>query len=97
MVAWTSEEYLADTRARKHGAYWMWGNPASEASVGLVTAASAQSAIDAEKARADRLAKALERQASNMAFVLNHANIGTWFDKFTTELSEDRAALQQEG
>lgn len=45
VVAWTNEEYLADTRARKHGAYWMWGNPASEASVGLVTAASAQARI----------------------------------------------------
>lgn len=63
VVAWSSEEYLADTRARKHGAYWMWGNPASSASVALVTAASAQAAIDAEKARADRLAKALERIA----------------------------------
>ena len=64
VVAWSSDEYLADTRARKHGAYWMWGNPASSASVALVTAASAQAAIDAEKAKVagqDRRIKALEK------------------------------------
>lgn len=110
VVAWTNEEYLADTRARKHGAYWMWGNPASEASVGLVTVASAQARIAdlearveylrgsrdghaahthsefearvAAEARADRLAKALERIAH---------------EKGVSNVAIARAALQQEG
>lgn len=37
---------------------------------------------------------ALRRQADNMAFVLNHASLPEgWYDKFTRELAEDRAAL----
>lgn len=56
----------------------------------LVTAASAQ-------ARIAELEKALERQAHNMAFLLNHAPIVQhWYEKFSTELADDRAALQQE-
>lgn len=52
---------------------------------------------DAAEARADRLAKALGRQADNMAFLLNHAPIVQhWYEKFSTELADDRAALQQE-
>jgi len=47
----------------------------------LVTAASAQAAIDAEKARADRLAKALERIAH---------------EKGVSNVAIARSALQQE-
>lgn len=37
---------------------------------------------------------ALSRQADNMAFVLNHHPLpDQWYDKFTRELAEDRAAL----
>ncbi|WP_295195092.1 hypothetical protein [uncultured Brevundimonas sp.] len=49
------------------------------------------------EARADRPAKALERQADNMAFLLNHAPIVQhWYEKFSTELADNRSALQQE-
>lgn len=44
-------------------------------------------------ARVEELNDALERQSDNMAFVLNHMNTEGWFDKFTSELSEDRAVL----
>ena len=50
----------------------------------LVTAASAQDAIDAEKARADRLAKALERIERSKSQTYGHLQ------------SVARAALQQE-
>ncbi|WP_421565611.1 DUF3850 domain-containing protein [Ochrobactrum sp. EDr1-4] len=45
-------------------------------------------------ARVKELEIALARQSTNMAFVLNHMNTEGWFDKFTSELSEDRAALE---
>jgi hypothetical protein len=49
-----------------------------------------------EQAEVERLRKALQRQADNMAFILNHAELGRWYDKFTRELSEDRAALSKD-
>lgn len=52
----------------------------------LVTAASAQARIDAAEARADRLAKALERIETE--YLLNHTS------KWVRETA--RAALQQE-
>jgi len=37
---------------------------------------------------------ALSRQGDNMAFVLNHMDTGTWGEKFTKELEEDRKVLK---
>jgi hypothetical protein len=37
---------------------------------------------------------ALRRQADNMAFVINHATLYAWADKFSRELEEDRLALR---
>ena len=103
VVAWTNEEYLADTRARKHGAYWLWGNPASEASVALVTAASAQ-------ARIGELERALEKTASDFREAAEaHDDEKTRANRLAAALhkiasvygvssiSVARAALQQEG
>lgn len=40
------------------------------------------------------LARALERQCDNMAFLLNHTSLSdAWFLKFDRELKEDRAFL----
>ena len=89
VVAWTSEEYLADTRLRKHGAYWMWGNPASSASVALVTAASAQAAIDEQEETIESLkrlvdqhydrATAAEARADRLAKALEpFARVARW-------------------
>jgi hypothetical protein len=44
--------------------------------------------------RIAELEAALTRQGDNMAFVLNHMDVKNWYDKFTTELAEDRAALK---
>ena len=61
----------------------------------LVSGPEAANLIERLSAERERLAKALDRQADNMAFVLNHAPVGKWYDKFTAELAEDRAALTQ--
>lgn len=65
VVAWVSEEQLAAHTDRPEsptgGRYLpVRKTRAGLFTQGLVTAASTQAAIDAEKARADRLAKALE-------------------------------------
>lgn len=44
-----------------------------------------------------RLREALERQCDNMAFAINHADLGSMHDKFQAELETDRAALAQDG
>jgi hypothetical protein len=44
--------------------------------------------------RIAELEAALTRQGDNMAFVLNHMDVKNWYDKFTTELAEDRTALK---
>lgn len=42
----------------------------------------------------EKLVEALERQCDNMAFVVNHAPIiQPWYDKFSSELEEDRQSL----
>lgn len=42
----------------------------------------------------DKVREASNRQADNMAFILNHAELPKqWYDKFTKELAEDRQAL----
>ncbi len=41
-----------------------------------------------------RLETALTRQTENMAFVLNHGDVRSWYAKFSAELTEDRAALK---
>jgi hypothetical protein len=46
------------------------------------------------KERIAELEVALTRQGDNMAFVLNHMDVKNWYDKFTTELAEDREALK---
>lgn len=43
--------------------------------------------------RERELEGALRRQADNMAFVVNHASLYAWHDKFVAELEEDRALL----
>jgi len=41
--------------------------------------------------------KALERQTDNVAFILNHVALPDhWYDKFKSELEEDRAALTKD-
>jgi hypothetical protein len=49
---------------------------------------------DIAQARIAQLKLALTRQGDNMAFVLNHMDVKNWYDKFTTELAEDRTALK---
>lgn len=46
--------------------------------------------LQAAEARAIAAEMALSRQCDNMAFVLNHANLHNWHDKFSAELAEDR-------
>jgi uncharacterized coiled-coil protein SlyX len=46
------------------------------------------------EARIAELEAALTRQGDNMAFILNHMDTRQWYDKFTSELAEDRAALK---
>lgn len=42
----------------------------------------------------EALKKALDRQADNMAFILNHVQLSDqWWHKFNNELAEDRTAL----
>lgn len=42
----------------------------------------------------EALVEALRRQSDNMAFIINHATLpDQWMDKFSRELTEDRAAL----
>jgi len=42
----------------------------------------------------ERLREALDRQCDNIAFILNRVDLPkTWFEKFDSELSEDRKAL----
>jgi hypothetical protein len=50
--------------------------------------------LRASQARIAQLEAALNRQGDNMAFVLNHMDVKNWYDKFTTELAEDRAVLK---
>jgi hypothetical protein len=48
----------------------------------------------AGQAHTDGLVAALTRQADNMALILNHFDVpAQWYDKFTQELADDRAAL----
>lgn len=43
------------------------------------------------------LTAAFDRQCDNMAFVLNHAALlNAYYERFSTELAEDRAALASE-
>lgn len=42
---------------------------------------------------APMLLEALSRQTDNMAFLLNHAEVGTWYEKFLAELVEDHVAI----
>lgn len=50
------------------------------------------------QAEVRKLAKALERQCENMAFVINHVTLpDSWYEKFQCELDNDRAALDQDG
>jgi len=47
--------------------------------------------------RLERAEKALERQTDNVAFILNHVALPDhWYDKFKSELEEDRAALTKD-
>jgi hypothetical protein len=41
----------------------------------------------------DPLWTALKRQCDNMAFIINHMDVGRWYEKFYKELEEDQAAL----
>lgn len=41
----------------------------------------------------EKLRAALTRQCDNMAFLVNHASLYKWHDKFLSELSEDRKLL----
>jgi hypothetical protein len=50
--------------------------------------------VDIAQARIAELEAALTRQGDNMAFILNHMEVKNWYNKFTTELAEDRAALK---
>lgn len=56
----------------------------------LSEAASLITTLTAER---DALAKALDRQCDNMAFVVNHVSLHAWYDKFKNELEQDRATL----
>lgn len=56
------------------------------------TCAAADRAIAAE-AKLSEMRSALERQCDNMAFIVNHASLYGWHDKFVRELEEDRRAL----
>ena len=49
---------------------------------------------DTALARIAELEAALTRQGDNMAFILNHMDTRQWYDKFTSELAEGRAALK---
>lgn len=46
-------------------------------------------------AERDALAKALDRQCDNMAFIVNHVSLHAWYDKFKNELEQDRPALSR--
>jgi hypothetical protein len=37
--------------------------------------------------------EAFNRQADNMAFVVNHCDLKNWYDKFKSELEQDRATF----
>jgi hypothetical protein len=54
----------------------------------------AQTLIEEKDERIEKLEAALTRQGVNMAFVLNRMDTRQWYDKFTLELAEDRAALK---
>lgn len=48
-----------------------------------------------QQAEIERLREALNRQGDNMAFALNNVTMPSqWYEKLTTELAEDRAALE---
>lgn len=49
--------------------------------------------LDEAADRIEALEKALTRQTENMAFLVNHASLYKWHDKFVSELSEDRKLL----
>lgn len=60
---------------------FMWGSAKErEANCDLISAAP------------DML-KALKRQSDNMAFILNHADVGNLYEKLLEELEEDRIAI----
>lgn len=49
---------------------------------------------DEHEAALETLRAALDRQCDSMAFILNHMSIPVaYYEKFTRELEEDRAAL----
>jgi hypothetical protein len=51
-------------------------------------------AVGELQSRVASMEKALERQGDNMALVINHAGLPQqWYEKFRSELEEDRAAL----
>lgn len=50
-------------------------------------------AVVAELPEVKALVEALTRQIENMAFVINHADLGTLYGKFLDELDIDRKAL----
>jgi hypothetical protein len=59
-----------------------------------ITLAAVIAERDAARAQAAALAEALTRQTDNMAFVLNRVDVAEqWFDRFGSELRDDRAAL----
>ncbi|MEN3145735.1 hypothetical protein ABCW43_00310 [Neorhizobium sp. IRAMC:178] len=52
--------------------------------------------LAAKDAELAKLREALNRQADNMAFVINHVTLpGQWLEKFMVELDADRSALNQ--
>jgi hypothetical protein len=54
----------------------------------------AVNSYEANQALIASLTEALEQQGDNMAFVLNHVGLpDQWYEKFTRELAEIRAAL----
>ena len=63
-----------------------------EATVLIIEAAQAER--ERQQALIAKLTEALEQQGDNMAFVLNHVGLpDQWYEKFTRELAEIRAAL----
>lgn len=61
-----------------------------------IGAALARSLLVHYDEAADRIAvleAALIRQCDNMAFVVNHATLHNWHDKFVSELEQDRNSL----
>lgn len=99
VVAWRIEDlilpqttFTTDEAYAHHRDVYRYEGEVTATVEPLVTAASAQARIDAAEARADRLAKALERIAEHLCAVEPHKapSAVQWAEK------EARAALQQE-